>query len=196
MSRKRRVHSAAFKGKVALEALKKLKPINVLASQYEIQPNQISTRKKQLKEGITEVFSKKRGRAEEDPGKAEKRLYEEIGRLKMELDWLKKKSEPCSEPFDLIDSHYRSISIRRQCELLGISRSRYYCKPAVESELNLKLMRIIDEFYTDCPFYGSRRMVIELERRSFHVNRKRVQRLMRLMGIEAIHPKPKLRNEN
>jgi transposase len=91
MSRKRRVRSAAFKGKVALEALKELKPINVLASQYEIQPNQISTRKKQLKEGITEIFSKKRGRAKEDPGKAEKRLYEEIGRLKMEPDWLKKK---------------------------------------------------------------------------------------------------------
>ena len=55
MSQKRRVHSAAFKGKVALEALKELKPINVLASQYEIQPNQISTWKKQLKEGVTEI---------------------------------------------------------------------------------------------------------------------------------------------
>ena len=71
--------------------MKELKPINVLASQYEIQPNQISIWKKQLKEGVTEIFSKKRGRAKEDPGKAEKRLYEEIGRLKMELDWLKKK---------------------------------------------------------------------------------------------------------
>ena len=58
------------------------------------------------------------------------------------------------------------------------------------------MMRIIDEIYTDCPFYGSRRMVIELERRSFHVNRKRVQRLMRLMGIEAIYPKPKLTQRN
>jgi putative transposase len=57
-------------------------------------------------------------------------------------------------------------------------------------------MRIIDEIYTDFPFYGSRRMVIELERRSFHVNRKRVQRLMRLMGLEAIHPKPKLTQRN
>ncbi len=91
MSRKRRVHSAAFKGKVALEALKELKPINVLASQYEVQPNQISTWKKQLKESVSEIFSRKRGKAKEDSSKAEKRLYEEIGRLKMELDWLKKK---------------------------------------------------------------------------------------------------------
>ncbi len=57
-------------------------------------------------------------------------------------------------------------------------------------------MRIIDEIYTNFPFYGSRRMVIELERRSFHVNRKRVQRLMRLMRIEAIYPKPKLSQRN
>jgi transposase-like protein len=91
MSHKRRVHSAAFKGKVALEALKELKPINVLASQYEIQPNQISTWKKHLKEGVTEIFSRKRSKAKDDSRKAEKRLYEEIGRLKMELDWLKKK---------------------------------------------------------------------------------------------------------
>ena len=91
MSQKKRVHSAAFKGKVALEALKDLKPINALASQYEIQPNQISAWEKQLKEGISEIFSKKRGKAKEDSRKAEERLYEEISRLKMELDWLKKK---------------------------------------------------------------------------------------------------------
>jgi transposase-like protein len=91
MSQKRRVHSATFKGKVALEALKELKPINVLASQYEVQPNQISIWKKQLKEGVSEIFSKKRGKAKEEFHNVEKRLYEEIGRLKIELDWLKKK---------------------------------------------------------------------------------------------------------
>lgn len=91
MSQKRRVHSAAFKGKVALEALKELKPINALASQYEIQPNQISLWKKQLKEGVPEIFSRKRSKAKEDSRKVENRLYEEVGRLKMELDWLKKK---------------------------------------------------------------------------------------------------------
>ena len=98
MSVKRRVHSAAFKGKVALEALKELKPINVLASQYEIQPNQISTWKKQLKEGVSEIFSRKRGKAKEDTRKAEKHLYEEIGRLKMELDRLEKSLSPTRIP--------------------------------------------------------------------------------------------------
>lgn len=63
-------------------------------SQYEVQPNQISIWKKQLKEGVSEIFSKKRGKAKEESNNIEKRLYEEIGRLEIELDWLKKKSEP------------------------------------------------------------------------------------------------------
>lgn len=92
MSKKRRVHSAAFKGKVALEAMKELKPVNVLASEYEVQPNQISVWKKQLKEGVPEIFSVKRGKAKEESNAVETKLYEEIGRLKMELDWLKKKA--------------------------------------------------------------------------------------------------------
>jgi transposase-like protein len=92
MSGKRRVHSASFKGKVALEALKELNPINVLASNYEVQPNQISAWKKQLKEGVTEIFNNKRGKSTEQSNDVEKRLYEEIGRLKIELDWLKKKT--------------------------------------------------------------------------------------------------------
>jgi len=91
MTSKRRVYNAAFKGKVALEALKGLKPVNVLASEYEVQPNQISLWKKQLKEGVPEIFNKKRGKAREQPNTVEKKLYEEIGRLKMEMDWLKKK---------------------------------------------------------------------------------------------------------
>ena len=90
MSGKRKVHSASFKGKVALEALKELTPINTLASRYEVQPSQISTWKKQLKSGVNKIFNKKRGRAKDDSNTVEKRLYEEIGRLKIELDWLKK----------------------------------------------------------------------------------------------------------
>ncbi len=91
MSGKRRVHSASFKGKVALEALKELKTINALASKYEVQPNQISNWKKQLKEGVPDIFNKKRGKAKDHANNVEKRLYEEIRSLKIELDWMKKK---------------------------------------------------------------------------------------------------------
>jgi putative transposase len=84
------------------------------------------------------------------------------------------------------------LSIRRQCELLGINRSSLYYQPKQLSELNIKLMRLIDEEYTRHPFFGSRKLVVWLDGQGHAVNRKRVQRLMQLMGIEAIYPKPNL----
>jgi putative transposase len=84
------------------------------------------------------------------------------------------------------------LSIGRQCELLGLARSSFYYEPALETPENLALMRLIDRQYTDCPFYGSRKMTTWLQGQGHEVNRKRVQRLMRLMGLEAIYPKPKL----
>jgi putative transposase len=82
--------------------------------------------------------------------------------------------------------------VRRQCELLGLSRSSLYYEPGGEASEDLRLMRLIDEQYTARPFYGSRRMTIRLNERGEGVNRKRVQRLMRVMGLEAIYPKPRL----
>lgn len=76
-----------------------------------------------------------------------------------------------------------------QCELLDLARSTYYYEPARESVENLALMRRIDRQYLETPFYGSRRMADELSTRACPVNRKRVQRLMRTMGIEAICPR-------
>jgi len=76
--------------------------------------------------------------------------------------------------------------------LIGLPRSTWYYEPASETAENLRLMRLLDEQYTRTPFYGSRRMVIALEEQGWNVNRKRVQRLMQIMGIEAIYPKPRL----
>jgi putative transposase len=81
------------------------------------------------------------------------------------------------------------LSIARQCELLGLARSTYYHEAAGESEENLRLMRLIDEQFLERPFFGSRRMTQWLTRQGCGVNRKRVRRLMRLMGLEAIYPK-------
>ena len=92
MGRKRRSSSAGFKAKVALAAAKGDKTLSELASQYEVYPNQISAWKKQLTEGMSDLFEdgRKRQPAEEVADAAQ--LYEQIGRLKVELDWLKKKS--------------------------------------------------------------------------------------------------------
>jgi putative transposase len=92
----------------------------------------------------------------------------------------------------LIEAGHPDLSIRRQCELLGLNRSSLYYEPAGETPENLRLMRLIDEQYTARPYYGSRRMTNWLTRQGEAVNRKRVRRLMRLMGLEAIYPKPRL----
>jgi putative transposase len=91
-----------------------------------------------------------------------------------------------------VEPGHPEISVRRQCELLSVNRSGLYYQPVGESEENRMLMRLIDEQYTRRPFYGSRRMTVWLRERGHEVNRKRVARLMELMGIEAIYPKPKL----
>jgi len=79
--------------------------------------------------------------------------------------------------------------VAAQCELLDLARSTYYYEPATESAENLAGMRRIDEEYLKTPFFGSRRMAAELSTEACPVNRKRVQRLMRTMGIEALYPR-------
>lgn len=91
----------------------------------------------------------------------------------------------------MVEVKHVQLSIRRQCELLGLNRATYYYVPAQESELNLHLMRLIDEQYLQTPFYGYPRMTAYLRRQGYGVNPKRVRRLMRQMGLEAIYPKPR-----
>lgn len=91
----------------------------------------------------------------------------------------------------MVETHDQ-ISIVRQCELLDISRSGWYYEPREETALNLELMRIIDEQYMRTPFYGVRQMTAHLRRIGYTINEKRIRRLMRLMGLEAIYPKPDL----
>jgi len=90
----------------------------------------------------------------------------------------------------MIEVSNSQLSIRQQCELLGISRSGYYYQPKGESELNLMIMNLIDEQYTRTPFFGSPKMTVWLKRQGHDVNRKRIERLMRKMGLQAIYPKP------
>ena len=82
------------------------------------------------------------------------------------------------------------LSVRRQCELLNVARSGVYRPRPEPSADDLALMRRIDELYLEKPFYGSRRMTFDLNEEGRGVNRKRVQRLMRLMGLEGLVPRP------
>jgi len=91
----------------------------------------------------------------------------------------------------MIEPAQPHLSIRRQCELVGLNRSTLYYKPAGESDLNLHLMRLIDKQYTKTPFYGWPKMTAHLRRQGYAINHKRVQRLLSAMGLQAIYPRPR-----
>jgi len=92
----------------------------------------------------------------------------------------------------LLEPGHPDFSLRRQCELIGLNRASYYYQPAPESQLNLTLMRLIDEQYLRTPFYGYLKMTEYLRQTEpYPVNAKRVARLMRLMGLQAVGPRPR-----
>lgn len=92
----------------------------------------------------------------------------------------------------MIEADHPILSVRRQCELVGLNRATYYWQPASETAFNLELMRVIDQEYTRAPFYGYRKMTIRLNQwHGYTVNHKRVARLMQKMGLQAIYPGPR-----
>ena len=92
---------------------------------------------------------------------------------------------------EMVDRQHPALSTVRQCGLLGISRSSVYYRPRAPSREDLALMKQIDQQYLATPFYGSRRMKVWLGRQGHRANRKRVRRLMRTMGLEAIYRRPR-----
>ena len=148
--------------------------------------------KSELLENGAEVFSRT-GRAApaREQAAREMELYEQIGRLKMELEWLKKKLPASTEvKRGLIEPGHRPERASAM-RTAGVDRATWYYEPRGESAGNLRLMRLIDEQFLRTPFYGVPRMTEYLPDGQHAVNRKRVQRLMRLMGLEAIYPKPR-----
>ena len=189
----RRRYDSRFKAQVALEAIRNQQTISQIASQYGVHPNQVSKWKKRALEGLVELFSDGKGTKGKDQQRLIDELYRQIGQLKVELDWLKKNLDLSPEEKKmLIEPANPDIPIYRQCQLLGVSRSSYYYKPAGESQYNLLLMRLIDEQYTKAPFYGVPRMTAYLRSLGHHLNHKRVERLMRKMALEGVAPKRNL----
>ena len=184
MSRKRRVFGASFKAKVALAACRGDKTTAQLASQFSVHTSQVTCWKKQLLEQAAELFEDGRRKAREDERQRAgvvraDRPAEDGGRV------VEKKICPARlKASGCIEAEHAELSIARQCEVVGLPRSSWYYTPVGETAENLALMRQIDEQYLETPFYGSRKLAKVLG-----VNRKRVQRLMRMMGLEAIYPK-------
>lgn len=149
----------------------------------EFIPGGIKKWKKIAVDGIMEFFTDRKQRRDKEKNLLIEELYREIGQLKVELGL------PVREKALCIDRKSNTITVTRQAELLGIARLTVYYQPVVDI-YSLELMHQIDKQYTKTPFYGSRRITQPLKRKGYSVNRKKVQRLMRLMGIEAIYPGP------
>src|SRR4051812_6355695 len=140
MAGKRQTHTAAFKAQVALAALKGDRTANELAGQFGVHPTLIHGWKKQLLTGAEAVFAHGVKAAEADAAARQAELFEQIGRLKMELEWLKKKLSPSAEALrGLVEVGHPELSVRRQCELLGLNRSSYYYEPAAADPEDLRL---------------------------------------------------------
>lgn len=96
----------------------------------------------------------------------------------------------------LIDKEHKRLSIKRQCELLGLNRSSYYFKPKGFSVEDYAIMRRMDEIFTEHPYYGTRRMKAILEKEGYTIGRKRISRYYQVLGIETIYPKMNLSRRN
>ena len=123
----------------------------------------------------------------------EAELFQQIGKLQMELEWLKKNLS-CSDAHELrklVDHDHPELSVSRQCALLGLPRSTLYYRPAPVRQSTLRIMARIDALYLDDPCSGSRRMVEYLAREGIPISRDRVRHLMRRMGLRAIYQKPR-----
>ncbi|TET23678.1 MAG: IS3 family transposase [Candidatus Aminicenantes bacterium] len=189
----RKRYDAKIRAKVALEAVKGDKTLAELSSEFKLHTNQIRKWRKQLLECLPDLFTDRRKKKDRDTEELISELYRQIGQMKVELDWLKKKSNaPVKKKRQEVEPENEMISVSRQCELLRLNRSSYYYKSERDDSYNEYLMRLIDEQYTRTPFFGVPKMLAWLQRQGHWVNIKRVRRLMRLMRLYAIYPKPRL----
>lgn len=125
------------------------------------------------------------------------KLYRQIGKLSTECEWLKKNLKCLSseQRKSLIDETC-SLSIRRQCQLLTLSRSNLYYNPTQINEAELAVVNKVDEIYTEHPYYGTRRMVETLSDYGISIGRQKVGSYYKLLGLEAVYPKVNLSKRN
>ncbi|MFZ0030881.1 MAG: IS3 family transposase [Candidatus Cybelea sp.] len=189
VQRSRRNHTAAFKAKVAIAAIKGDQTTAELAKRFDVHPNSIVQWKTQLLERAAEAFG---GDAPKAGGPDVRDLHAKIGQLALENDFLERGARACrrAERKAMIDRSH-ALPLSYQAELLNLSRGGLYYKPVPISDTDLELMREMDRLHTEYPFAGARMLRDFLKRRGYQIGRRHVGRLMGLMGIEALYRKKK-----
>ncbi|MEO9683100.1 MAG: IS3 family transposase [Tateyamaria sp.] len=188
--KKRKNHSPEFKAKVALEAIREEMTLAELSKKYGVHPTQIGTWKRAAIENMATAFTR-RGSAPEQVSAADvDKLHSKIGQLVVERDFLAEASHQSRDARQKMVSRDHKLSLRKQCELLQLSRSRLYYQRVGESAENLRFMEIIDKQFLETPWYGSRQMARFMKRQGHKCGRHRVRRLMRLMRLVSIYQEP------
>ncbi|MGO4855663.1 IS3 family transposase [Phaeovulum sp. W22_SRMD_FR3] len=191
---KRRNHDAAFKARVALEAVKGERTVSELAAEYGVHPTMIHQWKRSLLEGAAGIFERggKAAVAAEVAEETVRDLHAKIGELAVANDFLFTKAQALDRQVrrGMIERNHPKLSVGAQCRLLSIARSSFYYAPQGETAMNLDLMLLIDKQFLDTPFYGVRQMTWHLQNEGHPVNYKRIRRLMRVMRLMPIYQKP------
>ncbi len=197
----RKTYNANFKTKLVLKLLREEKTLAQSASDSGLHPNQLRNWRDLVLQQIHTLFEKKEETTQLRAAQAAEReeLYAEIGRVRTQLTWVKKKlaSEMSrAERQALVERSAAALSLTEQAELLGLSRSSLYDQAVGPAPAEIALKHRIDELYTARPFYGSRRIHAQLRRAGETISRQRVQRYMREMGIAGVCPGPNLSRRN
>jgi len=190
----RRKHTGQFKARVAVEAIAGHKTINQISAEYGVHASQIHKWKKQALEHLPELLDGSRPGRRDSHEADGSRLYQQIGQLTMEVRVSQKKVRALSvsERREMIKRDESPLSIRAQCGLLGVNRGMLYYQPGGLKESDMAVMHLMDEQYTRTPYYGVERMTAWLHRLGIGIGHNRVRRLLRLMGLQAVYPKPHL----
>ena len=157
----RRRFTAEFKAKVALEAIQGHRTVAELAKRHELHPNLIAQWKRQAIEKLAKVFDDKASRTRRQPGRGSDEAARQDRTTCRRAGFFGEslRSLSLDRKRNMIDPGHPRLSIVRQCELAAVSRATFYRTPAGESAGTLALMRLIDETFLECPFYGARQMV-------------------------------------